>query len=120
MPPSIIDQISSSPALKWIIVAVLFHIVNVFLGAFMAFFRRGPKLRQSHWFLYLAVLTCLTGFLTLNAIHSNNSIWNYLVCAYFITILPISKRWDVILHAFVSVIGLLLLPLLIILNVSGW
>lgn len=120
MPPSIVDQISSSPALKWIVLAILFHILNAFLGAFMAFFRRGYQIRRIHWFLYLAVLACLACFLMLNGIHSNNSIWEYLVCAYFITILPISKRWDVIFHAFIAVIGLLLLPLLIILNVSGW
>lgn len=116
MPLSIIDQISAEPSLKWIVLAVIFHILNAFLGAFMAFMRKGPWLLKAHGILYLAVLTCLGCFFVLNGTRS--SIGECLVGAYFAVVIPISKRWDVILHAFFSVVGLLLLPLLIILGIS--
>ncbi|OGW24320.1 MAG: hypothetical protein A3K09_08100 [Nitrospinae bacterium RIFCSPLOWO2_12_FULL_47_7] len=116
MQPSIINQISAEPSLKWVVLAVIFHILNAFLGAFMAFMRKGLRLLGIHGILYCAVLFCLGCFLLLNG--NRSSIGEYLVCAYFIIIIPISKRWDVILHAFVSVVGLLLLPLLIILNIA--
>lgn len=86
----------------------------------MGFFRRGRSLLRIHGVLYLAVLLSLAFFLVLNAIHAGNSIWEYLICAYFVTIVPLSKRWDAVLHAFFTVIGLLLLPVLVLLNVSFW
>lgn len=118
MPLSIADQVSASPSLKWVVMAIIFHILNAFLGAFMAFFRKGPPFANIHRILYLTVLLCLIFFLVLNG--TNNAIWEYLVGAYFIFIIPLSKRWDVILHAFFSVVGLLLLPLLILLNSINW
>ena len=115
MQVSIVDQISVSPSLKWIVLAVIFHVLNAFLGAFMAFMRKGPWLLRLHGILYFSVLFCLGCFLLLNG--RQNSIGEYLVSAYFAVLIPLSKRWDVILHAFLSVVGLLLLPLLIILNI---
>ncbi|MBI5428188.1 MAG: hypothetical protein HZA02_07920 [Nitrospinae bacterium] len=120
MPISVAEQIGASPSLKWVAVAVGLHIVNSFLGAYMGFVRRGSSLLRIHGVLYLAVLLCLAFFLVLNAIHAGNSIWEYLICAYFITVVPISKRWDAVLHAFLTVIGLLFLPVLVLLNVSFW
>ncbi|MBI4388955.1 MAG: hypothetical protein HY580_02140 [Nitrospinae bacterium] len=118
MPLSVAEQIGSSPSLKWVAVAIGFHIANAFLGAYMGFFRKGPGLLRIHGVLYLAVLLCLAFFLVLNAIHAGNSIWEYLICAYFITVVPVSKRWDVVLHAFFSIVGLLLLPVLVLLNIA--
>ena len=49
-------------------------------------------------------------------IHGSNDVWEYLIGAYFITVIPLSKRWDVMIHAFFSIIGLTLLPVLILLQ----
>ena len=46
-----------------------------------------------------------------------NTLLDYLICLYFITIVPYSKRWDVLVHAFVGAVGLTLLPLLIVLRI---
>ena len=69
-----------------------------------------------HGFLYYGVLISLINFLIMNQIHHENTIWDYLVFAYFITVVPISKKWDVLIHAFISLIGLTLLPVLIVLQ----
>ncbi|MEE9259110.1 MAG: hypothetical protein V3U37_06170 [Nitrospinaceae bacterium] len=115
--PLLISKITSSPSLPWVFAAAGFHIVNVFLGAFIAFMKAGKPPRNIHRYLYYSILTCLACFLIMNQIHSLNGIWEYLVILYFITVIPFSKRWDILLHAFFAVIGLILLPLLIILQV---
>lgn len=120
MPLSVASQIGASPSLKWAVAAMGFHIVNAFLGAFMAFVKKKASLTRVHRLLYFTVLFCLGYFLVLNGIHSSNSPGEYLVCLYFITLIPLSKRWDAMLHAFVSIVGLILLPLLILLNVDLW
>lgn len=112
----VFPQVSASPSLVWAVLAICFHIVNSFLGAFMAFRRKGPGLIRTHRNLYFATLFCLTYFLILNGVHGENEIWDYLICLYFITIIPVSKRWDSVVHAFVASIGLTLLPLLILLR----
>lgn len=112
----VFPQAAASPSLPWVASAVCFHIVNSFIGAFMAFRRKGPGLIRAHRFLYIATLTCLGFFLILNEIHSGNSIWEYLICLYFITLIPLSKSWDSVVHAFIASIGLTLLPLLILLQ----
>jgi uncharacterized protein YebE (UPF0316 family) len=109
------SQVSASASLKWVVVAIAFNIVNVFFGAWMAFFRRDRKYLNIHKWLFYAIVFCLGYFLVLNHIHSGNTVWQYLICGYFITVIPLSKRWDVLLHALAGVLGLLLLPVILLL-----
>lgn len=82
----------------------------------MAFQRKGPVLLRAHRFLYFAILFSLVFYLILNQVHLGNSVWDYLVFLYFITVIPISKRWDVLAHAFFALVGLTFLPALILLQ----
>jgi len=82
----------------------------------MAFQRKGPVLLRAHRFLYFAILFSLAFYLILNQVHLGNSVWDYLVFLYFITVIPISKRWDVLAHAFFALVGLTFLPALILLQ----
>jgi len=116
MEPGILSKISASPSLVWVMVAIGFHVMNVFLGASMAFMKKTPSLYRMHRLLYFAILLSLAMFLVLNYIHGSNDVWEYLIGAYFITVIPLSKRWDVMIHAFFSIIGLTLLPVLILLQ----
>ncbi len=93
-----------------------FHMLNAFLGAYMAFFKRAKPLIRIHALLYGCVLVCLIGFLIINHRHFHNTVWEYLIFGYFITVVPISKRWDVMLHALFATVGLTLLPVLILLQ----
>jgi len=92
------------------------HVVNAFLGAYMAFFKRAQPLLRVHALLYGGVVVCLIGFLIVNRMYFHNTLWEYLVFGYFITIVPLSKRWDVMLHALFATVGLTLLPVLVILQ----
>ena len=91
-------------------------IPNAFLGAYMAFFKRNRPLIRTHAALYFGVVVCLSVFLWRNHLHSHNTLWEALIFAYFITIVPYSKRWDVMLHALICILGLLLLPVLVLLK----
>jgi hypothetical protein len=116
MEPGILAKISASPSLAWVGVAIGFHVVNVFLGAFMGFMKKTPVLIRAHRYLYFGILFALVLFLVLNQIHGSNSLWEYLIGAYFITVIPLSKRWDVMIHAFFSIVGLTFLPVLALLQ----
>ena len=82
----------------------------------MAFQHKGPGLLRAHRFLYFAIVFSLGYFLVLNGVHLGNSVWDYLVFIYFITVVPLSKRWDVLAHAFFTLMGLIFLPVLILLQ----
>ncbi|MBT3514751.1 MAG: hypothetical protein HOB32_04990 [Nitrospina sp.] len=116
MVTELLPNLSPSSSLIWIAPAIVFHILNIFLGAFMAFQKKTPAIIKVHGFLYYGVIISLINFLIINQLHEENTIWDYLVFAYFITLVPFSKRWDVLVHAFISLIGLTLLPVLIILQ----
>jgi len=116
MEVTLFSQINASPSLKWVAVAIAFHTLNVFLGAYMGFRKKTPRTLRIHLWFYTAVLAALGFFLILNGVHSNNTVVDYLVGLYFITLIPLSKRWDVIVHAFICILGLLLLPVLILLR----
>ncbi|MFQ5449679.1 MAG: hypothetical protein ACE5E9_03570 [Nitrospinaceae bacterium] len=116
MDPELIEKITASPSLPWVFTAIGFHVINAFLGTFMAFVDRTDLLVKIHRWVYISVLVSLAGFLVLNHIHSANTPWDYLIFIYFITIIPISKRWDVLVHALFSIVGLTLLPVLILLQ----
>ncbi len=112
-----ITQITASPSLVWLAVAIGFYIINIFLGLFMAFRKKTAQSLKIHRFLFYTIVFCLGYYLLMNQTHDENTLLDYLVCLYFITIVPYSKRWDVLIHAFIAAIGLTLLPLLIVLRI---
>ena len=116
MATELFPTLSPSSPLSWLVPAIGFHVTNIFLGVFMAFQKKTPLIIRMHGLLYYGVIICLITFLIMNQIDSENTIWDYLVFGYFITIVPISKKWDVLIHAFITLIGLTLLPVLIILQ----
>ena len=117
MEPTLIPKITSSPSLIWVVAAIGFYIINIFLGLFMAFRKRTAQSLKIHRLLFYTIVFCLGYYLLMNQTHDVNSLLDYLICLYFITIVPYSKRWDVLVHAFVGVVGLTLLPLLIVLRI---
>ena len=117
MEPMLIPKITSSPSLVWIVSAIGFYIINIFLGLFMAFRKRTAQSLKIHRLLFYTIVFCLGYYLLMNQTHDENSLLDYLICLYFITIVPYSKRWDVLVHAFVGAVGLTLLPLLIVLRI---
>ena len=117
MDATLIPKITSSPSLIWVVAAIGFYIINIFLGLFMAFRKRTAQSLKIHRLLFYTIVFCLGCYLLMNQVHDENSWLDYLIGLYFITLIPYSKRWDVLVHAFVGVVGLTLLPLLIVLRI---
>jgi hypothetical protein len=112
----VFPQVSASPSLIWVVAAIIFNMLNIFLGLYMAFFKKAKSLVRTHLYLYITILICLGLFLIMNGVHSENTIWEYLIGLYFITLVPLSRKWDVLVHALIAIVGLTLLPLLILLQ----
>ncbi len=110
-------NIANSPSLVWVIAAICLHILNTFLGLIMAFHKITRQRVRLHLILYVSILLCLSLFLVLNGVHGNNTIFDYGVGLYFITILPLSVKWDIMVHGLVAVVGMILLPALILLQI---
>lgn len=117
MGSTLVPKIVSSPSLVWIVAAMGFYLINIFLGLFIAFQKKTPQNLKIHKYLFYSIAFCLMYYLIMNQTHHENTWLDYIVCLYFITIVPLSKRWDVLLHALVAVIGLILLPLLIVMQI---
>ena len=117
MEPTLIPKITSSPSLVWIVSAIGFYIINIFLGLFMAFRKRTAQSLKIHRLLFYTIVFCLGYYLIMNQVHDENSWLDYLIGLYFITLIPYSQRWDILVHALVAVVGLTLLPLLIVLRI---
>ena len=117
MDPLLLAEIKSSPSLPWVFAAMGFHIVNIFLGAYMAFLKRTKPLLRTHLAGYISVMICFLGFMIYQWLYAKITIWEILIFIYFITVIPLSKRWDVLLHAFLSIVGLTLLPVLVLLQI---
>jgi len=114
--PELFEQVRASPSLIWVAAAICLHIMNVFLGLAMAFQKKTKSMIRVHAVLYAAVLASLIAYLVLNGTHGDNSLLDYGVGLYFITLVPLSRKWDVVVHAFITVIGLVLLPMLILMH----
>ena len=117
MEPTLIPKITSSPSLIWVVAAIGFYILNIFLGLFLAFRKKTAQGLKIHRLLFYTIAFCLVYYLIMNQTHDDNTLLDYLVCLYCITLVPFSRRWDMLIHAFVGAMGLVLLPLLIILRI---
>ena len=114
---TLISKITSSPSLVWVMCAIGFYVINIFLGLFMAFREKTAQSQKIHRLLSYTITFCLVYYLIINQTHDDNTLLDYLVCLYCIILVPFSKRWDMLTHAFIGAMGLVLLPLLIILRI---
>ncbi|MFT4577820.1 MAG: hypothetical protein ACI8PD_000599 [Nitrospinales bacterium] len=110
------SNILASPSLVWVVTAMGFYLVNIFLGLFIAFQKNTVDTRKIHKYLFYSIAFCLIYFLIMNQTHNENTLIDYAVVLYMVALVPFSKRWDILVHALVAVIGLILMPLLIVLQ----
>ncbi|NIP99953.1 MAG: hypothetical protein GWM98_05790, partial [Nitrospinaceae bacterium] len=63
-----------------------------------------------------AVLFCFLVYLGVNYFHKGNSIFDYGVFAYFLVLIPLSRKFNVTAHAILASVGLVLLTVVATLN----
>ena len=110
-------QIDLAPALILIISAIGVHILNAGIGIVLAF-RQRCYIRKLHKLVYFSLLLLLMTFFVRNFLRGVTGFMEYVILAYYMVLIPISKNWDVSVHALVATVGLTLLPLIILLNNS--
>jgi hypothetical protein len=110
-------NIMSSPSLVWVLAAMGFYLINILLGMYVAFRKKTAQTLKIHKWLFYSIAFCLVYFLIMNQTHHENTLIDYAVVLYMVALVPFSKRWDVLAHALVAVIGLILMPLLIVLQI---
>ena len=107
-----ISQMENSPHLFWVIMATALHILNSILGIAIIF--RKISLGRVHLWAYLGVLVCLLFFFAENQEARGNGFVEWFVLVYFLMLIPLSRQWDILIHALTSTVGLTLLPFLIL------
>lgn len=113
----ILSKISASPSLIWVLAAMGFYLANIFMGLFLAFQKKTARNLKTHKWLFYSIAFSLVYFLIMNQTHHENTWIDYAVVLYAVALVPFSKRWDVLVHALISVVGLTLLPFLIVIQI---
>jgi len=104
-----LGQIFSHPSFLTILATILIVITNIMIGVSMLPGDIRQKRYKLHRAVYGAALVSLGAFLVVTHQLLGNSLFNYFVLAYFLTVIPLSRRWNVTAHAIIASIGLVLL-----------
>ncbi len=104
-----LSEIFSHPSFLTILLTILMVIANIIVGVSMLPRDVRRKRYQFHRAVYGAVLISLGGFLFVTHRLIGNSLYNYGVLVYFLTVIPLSRRWNITAHAIIASVGLVLL-----------
>jgi hypothetical protein len=104
-----LGDIFSHPSFLTILVTILVVIANIMIGVSMLPKDIRKKRYKLHRNVYGVTLVSLGAFLIVTHRLMGNSLFNYLVLVYFLTVIPVSRKWNVTAHAIVSSVGLVLL-----------
>jgi len=104
-----LGEIFSHPSFLTILASILIVIANIMIGVSMLPKDIRQKRYKLHRAVYGAVLVSLGVFLAVTHQLLGNSLFNYFVMAYFLIIIPLSRKWNVTAHAIIASVGLVLL-----------
>ena len=90
------QKILSSPSLVWVLAAMGFYLINIFMGLFIGFQKKTVQNLRIHKYLFYSIAFCLIYFLIMNQIHHENMWIDYVVIFYVVAFVPFSKRWDIL------------------------
>ena len=116
MPPTTLEDLFFSINFLTIFSAFLLTIGNVMVGVSMLPSDNRKKRYLLHRILYGAIMLCFILFLFQKHFESKNSFLDYTVFAYFLLIVPLTRRLNVTLHAVISSIALVLIGLVCFIN----
>ncbi len=104
-----LSDIFSHPSFLTILLTILIVIANIMVGVSMLPRDVRRKRYKLHRLIYGSVLISLGGFLFVTHRLMGNSLFNYGVLVYFLTVIPLSRKWNVTAHAILASVGLVLL-----------
>ena len=104
-----LGEIFSHPSFLTILATILIVIANIMIGVSMLPKDIRQKRYKLHRTVYGAVLVFFGVFLAVTHRLLGNSLFNYFVLAYFLIVIPLSRKWSVAAHAIIASVGLVLL-----------
>ena len=104
-----LSEIFSHPSFLTILATILIVIANIMIGVSMLPRDIRQKRYKLHRTVYGAMLISMAIFLIVTHRLLGNSLFNYFVMAYFLTVVPLSRKWNVTAHAIIASVGLVLL-----------
>jgi len=104
-----LGELFTHPSFLSILVTILAVIANILIGVSMLPQDVRQKRYKLHKYVFWACLAGLGVFLWVTHRRMGNSIFNYLVAVYFVTVIPLSRKWNVTVHAIIASVGLVLL-----------
>ena len=86
------QKILSSPSLVWILAAMGFYLINIFMGLFIGFQKKTVQNLKIHKYFFYSIAFCLIYFLIMNQIHHENMWVDYAAVSYTHLTLPTNRE----------------------------
>ena len=104
-----LEGLFGQPNFILILLTILITVANILVGVSILPKDKRKNVYKVHRLIFYAVIICYGMFLWVTY-SLNTSQWsNYLVLAYFIFVIPITRRINITLHAVLASVGLVLL-----------
>ena len=116
MPPTTLEDLFFSSGFLAIFFAMLLTIANIMVGVSILPSDKREKGYRLHRFLFCAVLLSYVLFLFHLYQIGRISVFAYIVCAYLLFVVPITRRINVTLHAVIASVGLVLITVVAAIN----
>ncbi len=104
-----LGEIFSHPSFLTLLATILMVIANIIIGVSILPKDVRQKRYKLHRLVYWMVLASFGGFLAVTHRLIGNTLFNYAVLLYFLTVIPLSRKWNVTAHAIIASLGLVLL-----------
>ncbi|NIQ02046.1 MAG: hypothetical protein GWM98_17915, partial [Nitrospinaceae bacterium] len=104
-----LSELFFQPSFLFILVTILIVVFNILVGVSMLPADIRQKRYKLHRYISWAASAALAGFLVFHYRIAGHSLFNYLVFLYFLILIPLSRKWNVTLHAIVASTGLAML-----------
>ncbi len=117
MQAATLEGIFADPKFIFIFLTFLITTANILIGVSILPKDKRKKGFKLHGIIYCAVIICYCMFLWETHSRGGNGWPNYAVLAYFLFVVPVTRRIDITLHAILASVGLVLLVAIATFNV---
>lgn len=112
-----LDELFSHPSFLAILACIVIVIGNVIIGVSILPKDKRRKGYKFHRYVYWLAIFSYVLFLVSNHYLLANTYLTWFVLVFFLTIIPLSRKWNVTAHAIFASVGLVLLILVATFNV---
>lgn len=109
MQATTLEGLFSHPSFLLILLTILITIGNILIGVSILPQDKRKKGYRVHRLVYGAVVVSYSMFLLVTHTLVGDAWLNYAVLAYFLIVIPVSRRMNITLHAVLASVGLVLL-----------